>query len=263
MRVKLLWILWILVMPAAQCAACVKTVRWYDDAPYSFRAPTGEIRGFDADLVRALLAQMGCTANFVNMPWARAVAELEAGRLDILPGTLRNEERERFAHFSKPALESPNILYLSSGATSKYRLMRLEDLLGTSFRLGVQRGVSYGSQFEQVRQDPRFVANLVPITLRRSAWRMLELGRIDGLIADQATARLELRQLALETKIADSGIVVSSSTAVFAFSKRSLNPSFVAAFDKHLTVALNDGSYRTIREHYLGCPARAKILGCK
>lgn len=263
MKVKLLWSLCVILMPVAQCLACVKTVRWYDDAPYSFRTPTDEIRGFDADLARTLLARMGCTVKFVQMPWARALTELEAGRLDILPGTLRNEERARFAYFSMPALESPNVLYLSRSATSKYHIARLEDLLGTPFRLGVQRGVSYGSRFDLVRQDPRFIANLVPITLRRSGWRMLELGRIDGLIADQASARLELKQLSLETQIADSGIVVSSSTAVFAFSKRSLNPLFVAEFDKQLAIALNNGSYRTIRQQYLGCPPREKILGCK
>ena len=70
-------------------AQCVKSVRWSDDPPYSYKLPTGEISGFSVDLLRAVLKGMNCEARFVELPWARALRELEQGRLDILPGALR------------------------------------------------------------------------------------------------------------------------------------------------------------------------------
>lgn len=255
-------VLAMVLLPALHAHACDKTVRWYDDAPYSFRAPDGQIRGFDVDLAREVLRRTGCNAVFVEMPWARALAELASGRLDILPSSFRNEEREGFAYFSVPSLQSPNVLYTGRTARVAYRLTKLDDMIGTTFRLGVQIGVSYGDAFETLKTNPRFKDNLVPVTLRRHAWKMMELGRIDGMIADEASAALELQQLGLADMLKPSGMVVSTNTAMVAFSKRSVSPQFVTSFNKALRSMIADGEYRKIRDRYLRCPRDIKVLGC-
>ncbi|WP_181373121.1 substrate-binding periplasmic protein [Massilia glaciei] len=255
-------ILILALLPTANALACTKTVRWFDDAPYSFRDSDGRIGGFDADLARAALARVGCKARFVELPWARALVELEAGRLDVLPSSFRSEQRERFAHFSAPTLQSPNVLYLGPGVAAKYRFARLEYLLGTNFRLGVQIGVSYGDKFDAIKANPRFKGNLSPITLRRNAWKIMALGRIDGLIADQASAELELRQLGLGEVLRPSRVVVSTNTAMFAFSKQSVSPHFLADFNNAIEGMIADGNYRKIRARYLRCTPDIKVLGC-
>ena len=37
----------------AAFANCVVKVRWYNDAPYSFRSAYGTLKGFDVELVKA------------------------------------------------------------------------------------------------------------------------------------------------------------------------------------------------------------------
>ena len=249
------------VLPASG-AACTKTVRWFDDPPYSFRQPDGQIVGLDADLARAVLQRMGCHARFVNMPWARALVELETGRLDILPGTLRSAARERFAHFSDPLPTAPNVLYLSPAAARTYRPSTLGELAGTGFRLGVQIGVSYGAVVDALKAT-RFKDNLVPVTLRRNAWRMMEMGRIDGMIADEASANVELRQLGLEKILLPSRVMVATAPVTFAFSKTSIEPGFVTLFSKHVSEMRDDGSYRALRERYLPCASGDKSAVCK
>ena len=250
------------LLPAVSAEACSKTVRWYDDAPYSYQAPDGKISGFDADLVREVLRRTGCKAEFVKMPFARALVALESGRLDILPSVFRDPHRETFAYFSSPSLQSPNLLYVGTNARTGYRLSNLRDLLGTEFRLGVQIGVSYGDQFEALKADPQFLANQVPVTLRRNAWKMMALGRIDGMIADEASAEVELRELGLAGTIKPSGVVASTSNARMGFSKHSVSPQFVAAFNRALQSTIADGEYQRIRDRYLRCPANLKVLGC-
>ncbi len=249
--------------PAVQSAECVKTIRWFDDAPYSFRGTDGEIQGFNADLARAALQQLGCEARYVEMPWARALLELERGRLDILPGTLRKPEREGFAYFSRPYNRSPNVLFMGKAAADKYRIKQLSDLLGTDFRLGAQIGVSYGESYDALVKTPEFMARLSPITLRRSAWQMIDLNRIDGLIADEVTGLLELRQLGLSDAIAKTRVVVSGDPARFAFSKKTVNPDFVDRFNQALNAMLADGRYKQIGERYLPCQLDIEKLGCK
>lgn len=259
---KLLAVMALALLPALHAHGCSKTVRWYDDQPYSFRGPDGKITGFDVDLMRESLRRTGCTAVFVQMPWARALVELEAGRLDVLSGSFRSKAREAFAHFSIPALQSHNVLYLGSKARAKYRLTSLDDIIGTGFRLGVQRGVSYGAAFEALKANPLFPANWVPVTIRRHAWKMMELGRIDGMIADEATATLELQQLGLTVTVKPSAVIVSTSTSMVAFSKRTVPRQFVTSFNKALQSMMADGEYRKIRNRYLRCAPASRVLGC-
>lgn len=256
---------WLLVLAhSAQAADCgIKTVRWYDDAPYSFAGPNGEVRGFNADLVREALHRMGCTAKFVEMPWARALVELEAGRLDVLPGALRKPERERFAYFSRAINRSPNVLFMHKNAQAIYSINKLADLMGTNFRLGAQIGVTYGPDFDALSQNPEFTSRITPLSLRKSAWKMMEVGRLDGIIADEATALAELHELGLSKDIVRSSVVVSLEPAMIALSKKSLTEDFLKGFDRSLGSMLSDGKYREIRERYVPCTASVETLGCK
>lgn len=247
---------------ALQAVACDKTVRWYDDPPYSFRTSDGSVGGFDVELIREAFGRMGCRAWFVNMPWARALIELESGRLDVLPSIFLSPERDEFAYFSIASLQSPNVLFIAPTARAKYRVNQLNDILGTQFRLGVQIGVSYGAKFELLKSDPRFRENYVPVTLRRSAWKMMELGRLDGIIADEASASFELKELGLNAQFQPSILVVSTSTAMVAFSKRTTSPQFVRSFNETLERMFADGKYRAIRDRYLSCSTNVKLLGC-
>ena len=247
----------------AQAQACVKTVRWFDDAPYSFRGAEGVIQGISVDLARTVLTQMGCQLKWVEMPWARALLELEQGRLDILPGALRKPEREAFAHFSRPVNRSPNVLFVHVSAAEKYRPTQLSDLIATDFRLGTQIGVSYGAEFDALMKNPDFKSRVTPLTLRRGAWQMMEKNRIDGLIADEMTGLLELQQLGLSHLVAKTRIVVSGEPALIAFSKKSVDANFVHRFNTAFNAVLEDGRYKDIVQKYLPCPVSVEKLGCK
>ncbi len=250
------------LVPLISWASCTKTVRWYDDAPYSFKGANGEVEGISVDLARAALAAIGCEAKFLEMPWARALVELQAGRLDILPGALRTGEREQFAYFSRPVNRSPNMLFIGAKVASRYRFKSLDDIVGTQFKLGVQIGVAYGPEYNRLIKTPDFQARTTMITSRRSAWKMLELQRIDGVIADEVSALTELKQLGLSRTAIKSELVVSDAPAAFALSKASTSPPFVGDFDKALGRLMADGSYKAILERHLPCTISVEKLGC-
>lgn len=254
---------WVALVGLAQAQPCVKSVRWFDDPPYSFRGSSGEVQGFYADLARVALGQMGCEPKFVEMPWARALLDLEKGRLDILPGALHKPQRQVFAYFSQPVNRSPNVLFIGKDAAKKYRITQLSDLVGTDFRLGAQIDVSYGTSFDALLSNPAFAARLTFVTLRRNAWQMIPMHRIDGLIADEVTGLMELQQLGLSHAVAKTQVVVSGEPAMFAFSKQSNSPEFVERFNKTFNTLLADGQYKQIAERYLPCVVSVEKLGCR
>ncbi len=250
------------LLPLMSAAQCIKTVRWYDDAPFSFKGRDGQLRGANIELMRAILKTMRCDVKFVEMPWARALVELQAGRLDLLPGALYTPEREQFAYFSRPLNRSPNRLFMSAKAASRYRLSNLADIVGTRFRLGAQIGVAYGPEFDRLAKTPEFLGNITMITSRRSAWKMMEFDRIDGIIADQLSALIELKEEGLKDAVVTTNIVVSESPALVAMSRVTTTPEFVANFDKAIGALVADGSYKTIMDRYMPCSFSAEKMGC-
>ncbi|MFT6465268.1 substrate-binding periplasmic protein [Halopseudomonas sp.] len=238
--------------PSLATAECEKTLRWDDDPPFSMLMPNGDISGISVDLNRIVLEQLGCQVTMRKLPWARALRELELGRLDILPGAFRLPEREEYAYFSGAVIPvSHNILFMHERAVTKWPVVRLTDLMNTDFRLGAQIRVYYGSDFQQVMNDPVFAARVTILAKRENLWRMLERGRIDGVIADERTGAYEIQKLGLGNIIKATNVTVSDAAAEVAFSKKSSTPSFIQAYTAVLEQLVADGSYGRIVQRYL------------
>lgn len=238
--------------PSMGSAACEKTLRWDDDPPFSMLTPAGEVAGIDVELNTAALARLGCGVRLIKLPWARALRELELGRLDILPGAFRRPEREVYAHFSGTVLPpSRNILFMREQALEQWPVSSLLELQDTSFRLGAQIDVFYGPDFQVVMSEPAFAARVTKLANRTNLWGMAARGRIDGLIANEFTGVYELAQLGLSEQIKASAVIVSSDPAEVAFSKASVDADFVQAYAEVLKQLVADGSYAQIVRRYI------------
>lgn len=248
---------------AAQAEGCSKSVRWNDDPPYFIPQADGSPRGIGADLSREILHRLGCTPRYVELPWARGLNNLRNGTLDILPGALRTPERETFAYFSRPVNVSPNVLFIARSAAPKYRFQQLSEIIGSDFRLGAQIDVVYSSEYQALTGNPDFARHLTRVNSRRGAWRMIKAGRIDGLIADEVTGLLELKQMQLDDAIVRSELIVASEPAHYALSRQTLDPAFVDRFNQALEAMMADGTYQRILETYLPCRVSAAKLGCE
>ncbi len=242
----------VMVWPVLGHARCEKTLRWDDDPPFSMQAEDGSVVGIDIDINLAVLERLGCQARLHKLPWARALKELEMGRLDILSGAFRRPEREVYAHFSGVFLPpSRNILFMHQQALERWPVNDLLELRHTEFRLGAQIDAAYGESYQQLMADSQFAGRVVLLSNRSSLWQMIGKGRIDGLIADEYTGVHEIRQLGLEHLIKPSAVVVSSAAAEVAFSKRSIDPEFVQAYAKEMQVLRDDGTYQRVMRRYL------------
>lgn len=237
---------------------CVLKQRWNEDPPYSMRLSNGEITGLNIELVRTALTRMDCKVELLEMPFARALTELEAGRLDILPGALRRPEREAFAHFAVDRWHSRNMLFAHVEAKDAWPQRKLAEIRVSGFRLGVQLGVSYGPEYAMLSRDASFMRTLEKSGSRRNLWQMVKLRRIDGLIADELTARHELAELGLADKVRMTEVIVSDEPSGFAFSKKTLDAAFVTRFNEATEAMQKDGSYQAIVQKYLNAAPTAK-----
>lgn len=241
-----------LFVPSLASAACQVTLRWDDDPPFSMQLADGEVVGATVDGVRSVLHGMGCEARLVRLPWARALRELEQGRLDILPGAFRKPEREVYAHFSGVVEEaSRNILFMRRDAAARWPVSELLQLRDTAFRLGAQMEVSYGPSYLELMQTPAFHERMKFSSNRLNLWRMAAKGRIDGVIADELSGQQEIEELGLSELIQPTPVVVSSEGVEVAFSKKSVQPEFVQLYAEVLRKQIADGTQARIKQRYL------------
>ncbi len=242
----------VLLSTATQAAqhSCEKTVRWNDDPPHAFKAPDGRLIGIIPDEVNEVMTRLGCRVHWVDMPWGRALVELQSGRLDMLPGALRTREREAYAYFSIPGPRSDNYLFMSTQALTNFKFTKLSELRGSNFRLGAQIGVTYGRDYDELLRDTSFAPTVQLVSSRELLWRMLQAGRIDGLIADEQVGPQEIQQFGLQDKVKRTAIVLPDEGTALAFSKRSVEPAFVERYNQALVAMHRDGTFIRIARRY-------------
>lgn len=242
----------LLCIAALPAPACEVLVRWNDDPPYSYRTADGRIAGLNVELVEQTLARLGCRAKWRELPWARALVELEAGRLDLLPGGLRRPEREAFAHFVAQHVLSRNLLFVRKADRARIgHATRLADV-SPGLRLGVQIGVVYGPEYAQLLTQPAFRGALTQATSRRNLWQMLELGRVDGVLASEASARWELAQLGLNGEIVATEVVLSDQPAFVLVSKRTRDAAWAQRYQEANDALEADGTMARVVRKYFG-----------
>lgn len=242
----------LLSISAISHASCVKSLRWYEDPPYSFLEHKGQqkVSGIDIELTRMVLNHMGCDMALLQLPWARALKELEQGRVDLLSGVYKTAERQEFAHFIPSKLYSPNVLFLRRDFQGADELHGLGSAFERGLQLGAQLDVYYGEDFKVVQSDKRFKHQIHYLSDRQSIWKMLAHNRLDGIIVDKLTADYEILSLGLQDKVMASGIIVSDNPAYYAFSQKTTSEAFVKRFEQALQEVSQSQAFYDILQRY-------------
>jgi polar amino acid transport system substrate-binding protein len=134
--------------------------------------------------VTHILSNAGYAVDYREVPWARSLIWIEEGKIHIGASAMKTPKREAYAYFSAPYQKETYVLFVRKGESSKYRLKSLEDIIGSSFRLGVMRDSLYGSEFERLMKDPNFSEHFEEVTTDEQNHRKLLSKRFDGFIQE-------------------------------------------------------------------------------
>ncbi|KXI28081.1 substrate-binding periplasmic protein [Paraglaciecola hydrolytica] len=231
-------------------AECQKTMGWNNDNPLQQKSPDELHISRDIELMQRVLAKLDCKIKFVQMPWARSIVELENGRIDIMGGAYKTQDRQQFAWYSDLAFESANVLFMRTEDINKYSITSLQDIQKYQLRIGTQINVIYSDEFNSLLADKNFARLIHPNTSRQALWNMLEIGRIDGFISELTLGMSELKKLDLNAQISPSDFVVSRQATYFIFSKKSVTADFVKAVDHELALMSDLGVLESLQKKY-------------
>lgn len=249
LRFAAFFMLVFLLLPSLAAADdCVKTFRWTEDPPYTYRAfdaPHG-VSGISADTVRAVLGMMGCDVSFVEMPWARALAELRIGRVDIVSGAFDTPERREFAYYAAQGSASPNVLFMRAEDTVNTHILSFDDFLASDLSLGGQIGVNYGPGYLEAKESGVLGDRLVLVPDRTLLWQMLARGRVDAVAASYLTGLMEITRQGYGGQLLNTGIELSSAPAFIIFSKASVEQEFVSRFNEFHQLFVESEDYQVM-----------------
>ncbi|HEY9109276.1 MAG TPA: transporter substrate-binding domain-containing protein [Roseateles sp.] len=191
-------------------------IGWSDYPPFQHKG-AGELpQGLDVELLELMARAAGEKLQWLRRPWARQMADLAQGELDLMSSVTHTPERLAVGEFTQPYRnERVALLGLAGGPP----LRRLVDLKGRMMRIGVIRGVAFPAPVRRALEDPELAGLLTPLHANDLTLSALRARRVDYVIDDPATLLLraarepgEAVQVVLELAVSPVHVFVARRT---------------------------------------------------
>lgn len=213
----------------------------YDTPPWGFEDESGQLVGFEIDLVTAIAASLEVDIEFSDVPFIDLFPAVASGRLDVAMAAITiNDERLKTVDFSQPHYDSD----LSLTARAESDLKVLDDLAGKAIAVD---GGTTGEIWVEEHQAQYNISEIVRYEgSSSSAIDDLEAGRLDGYVMDIPMALYHSKsrpQLEVVERIPTGeqyGLMFAKDNA--------LRDEFNAA----ITELKEDGTLATIHEKWFG-----------
>jgi polar amino acid transport system substrate-binding protein len=145
---------------------------------------TGQLAGFDIDLVRALAAKMGVKAEFIVVPFDGIIPGLKSGKYDLVISAMTiTPERARQVRFTDPYTVAGQSVVVRADETG---ISGVADLVGR--RVGCQLATTGELEARKIQGG-----RVTSFDAIGSAFRDLENRNLEAVIADTPTARIFIR----------------------------------------------------------------------
>lgn len=229
--------------PAQQPAAAPAKIKVGTNAeyrPFEYVDESGEIVGFDIDLIKELAKRAGYEVELVNTKWDGIFTALAAGEFDVVASACTiTDERKQSVDFTDPYFNAgQSIAVLADNETIK----TVEDLKGK--RIGVQLGTT--GDMEASKIEGAEVKRYEEITL---AFQALANGDVDAIVNDTPTSA-DIIKANPEIKAKIVGEPFTNEFYGIAVNKG--KPEIRDALNKALAEIKADGTYDQIYRKWFG-----------
>lgn len=208
--------------------------------PYEFIDESGNYRGFNLDIIRALAIELGLEVRLIPSNWDDAILMLKNGNVDIIQGMNVTNERKRFFDFTEPILtNSRNIFVLSSCSN----ISELSDLKGKKVAI----------QSDDVSLE--FVYEISNVCIveklnQQEAFRSLVQGDVDAYIGNKLTGTYFVQNYELNESIKIVGYPIVSTEYSIAVKKG--NEELLKLLNSGISAIKSNGIYDKIYQKWFG-----------
>ena len=207
--------------------------------PYEFLDRIGQPAGLDVDVTRAIAKRLGLQVDIQLDVWARTVARLRAGELDLVQSMAYSADRAQGIEFSLPHHRADTVLVTRQGSPAWHNLQELTNQTVL---------VRQGDLLEQVATQAGLEPRLIRTATMEEALRRLAHGEGDGALVDRIAALSIISEQGWHNlQVATKNIF----TKEYCFAVKAGNGELLAQFNEGVAAAEKSGELRLIREKWL------------
>lgn len=196
------------------------------------------------DIIEEAAEKIGYRIHWIISPFARSLHDLQVGKVDIVPRTIRTPERETFVSFLGPiSTQTRDILFLvKAGEESSIQVY--EDLYKLS--VGVKRQTIYFERFN----DDTAIHKIDSIDDENMA-KMFIKGRFDTMIIlDRASIEYQLNKLGFHHFSYAKYRQMNKIENYFGMSRKSAHFAAFESLNKVLVEMVHTGRVKEIYDFY-------------
>lgn len=236
----------------------VRIATLYDYPPFGFyedgRAPpilevvvppgsdAGRFQGYSWDIVRESFHAQGYTIELVVTHWARAMASVKEGNVDLLYPTGMNTERLAYFSYSEaPVNDAAFLVYVNQDTEIEWQgLASLEGMT-----IGMVRGYNFGDEWSEQEGISKYPLNSI-----EQGFRMLRRGRLDGFAGYETNWDYVLKEMELQGSFDKLPEFGSSREYVVGLQTNPDTERLLRDFDAGLQAIKESGEYQRIVERW-------------
>ncbi len=205
-----------------------------------------ESKGFNLDVVAAVVAKMGRQVEFRGLPWAQAMTDLKAGEIHLLSGAGITDERKKFMIYTDSFAASDYVIFSRNDNTAISGTTKDEVMKSlASKKVGVLAG---GTVLEILR--PYREIELVTGQNDLELFKKMGKNEIDAVFTDKLVGLYHIKNENLPYKVV--GEPLKTLPMATAASKKDSNQALVDSYNKALAEVKADGTFDKIYEKWFG-----------
>jgi polar amino acid transport system substrate-binding protein len=201
---------------------------------------TGQITGFDVDVVNAICAKINCTAEFVATGWDGIFAALDQGSFDLVAsGVSITEERQKVMDFTEPYIINSQAILIRAADQG----LTLDDFKTKGKKLSAQANTTDAELATTIVGE----GNVLGYDTFNASILALKNGDVDGVVINGANANAYDKEFAGELVVGIKDLQSDPLGLVF----RKGDPN-AAAFNEGLAAIQADGTLDILIAKYWG-----------
>jgi polar amino acid transport system substrate-binding protein len=274
MRISKKWFVWLAIATwslvcilwsnhaIAQTSNSVLKTASYGWRPFIYEEVSGgtkSVSGLDTRLANLAFSNIGYDVLYEGeTSWNKLLDDLKKGKKDIVISALKRPEREAFGYYSEVFRMSVNVLFVPRGATEKYKLGSVDEMLEmfekTSFKLGIVDGYSYGQkELDAYIKDPANEDHIIKADSDSALFDLLARKQVDGFLIDQIVGADISYKRQLQDVAEEYPLRISELPYYVLFSKKSkqVTPELVNQFNNSIAKLKENGQYNKLVQQYL------------
>ena len=214
-----------------QDSTCILKANYTEWRPYQYFDEDGQPAGMQVELLNQIANLAGCQLQFERRSFNQTIDEIADGKLDMGINATVTDDRKNFVYFSAPYRNEIFTLYSTGLYVESCRLNDLETLIGSGFRLGLQKQSYYGKQMQEIQNSSTLNKNIYYFENISQHFQLIKKDRIDGIIDDPMIVAYRLRKDKMGPLLHSCHKIITSNPVSLMFSKKTVSKDIVNRFN--------------------------------